>query len=198
MALQLADIVKIRAATFIPDTWIDGSRNTDVDATVEFRGDDREFTPHAADTGRSRIEQEAVVDFVREKLSVRATAGQSQERITYPDGTVSFEEGLASTDGVFATDPEWDDDGVFFDLHASASNPLVAHPTPVDYHFELTVGRDGTVAVSGRHDGFPCFECYVQTDFGEFRELYRYDYRETGETGAALAGPMEYEFEKSA
>ncbi len=74
------------------------------------------------------------------------------------------------------------------------SNPLVPHPSPVDYHLELTVGRD-TVDVRGQHDGFPCFEFYVQTDFGSFETLYRHDFRETGDDSSGLAGPMEYEFE---
>ncbi|WP_458207555.1 DUF3238 domain-containing protein [Haladaptatus sp. NG-SE-30] len=41
------------------------------------------------------------------------------------------------------------------------------------------------------------FGFYVQTDFGEFRTLYRHDFRETGDTAAALAGPKKYEFEAS-
>ena len=198
MAPRAADLVRIRAAVFIPDAWIEPDRGDETGSTVEFRGDDRGFTPHAADTGRSRVEQEAVVDFARERFSTRAAAGRSMERITHPDGTETYEEATASTDGVFDTDPDWHEGGVAFDLHASASNPLVAHPSPVDYHLELAVDRDGTVAVTGRHDGYPCFECYAQTDFGEYRELYRYDYRESGETNAALAGPMEYEFERRA
>ncbi|WP_227375079.1 DUF3238 domain-containing protein [Haladaptatus halobius] len=190
-----ADIVKLRAATFIPSAWL--SRADDADQTLEFRGDDREFTPHAVNTGRNRVEQEAVVDFARETLSEYADTGRSVERITCPDGTEELREGKASADGIFCTDPEWREEGVEFEMNASASNPLVSHPHPVDYRLMLAVNRDGGVDVRGQHDGFPCYEFYAQTDFGDFRTLYRHDFRETGDAPSALAGPMEYEFEAS-
>lgn len=196
MARDLVEIVKIRAATFIPDAWISRPREDESEPLVEFRGDDREFTPHAVNAERSRVEQEVVVDFARERLVEHARLGQSKERVTHPDGRqeVAVETGSAS--GVVCTDPVWDEEGVAFEMHASASNPLVTHPDPVDYALELAVGRDGTVECVGRHDGFPCFECYVQRDFGEFETLYRHDHREAGTTSAALAGPMDCEFER--
>lgn len=191
------DLVRIRAAVFIPDAWISRSRSDDGGPTVEYRGDDREFTRHAVDVGRSRVEQAAVVDFEREDLLATADTSRSVERVTRPDGSEETRTGRADADGVFCTDPAWREDGVAFEMHASASNPLVTHPDPVDYAVAVTVGRDGTVEVTGRHDGFPCFEWYAQVDFDEFRTVYRHDHREAGETNAALAGPMDYEFERT-
>lgn len=188
-------LVKIRAATFIPSAWI--SRPIDGEKTLEFEGDDRGFTPHAVNTGRCRVEQEAVVDFTDEGLRSYADTGTSVERITYPDGTQELRSGKASADGITCSEPLWHDEYVEFDMHASASNPLSPHADPVDFHLEVAVWRDGAVRVHGRHDGFPCFEFYTQTDFGEFRPLYRHDFRETGDKALALAGPMEYEFERS-
>ncbi|MFH5800260.1 DUF3238 domain-containing protein [Haladaptatus sp. CMAA 1911] len=195
MSAQEVALVKIRAATFIPSTWL--SRPSDGDETLEYRGDDRGFTPHAVNTGRSRVEQEAVVDFTDESLRSYADTGTSVERITHSDGTRELRSGKASTDGITCTEPLWHDEYVEFDMHASASNPLSPHADPVDFHLEVAVWRDGAVCVHGRHDGFPCFEFYTQTDFGEFRPLYRHDFRETGDEPLALAGPMEYEFERS-
>lgn len=195
MSEQDVALVKIRGATFIPSAWI--SRPVDGDETLEYRGDDREFTPHAVNTGRCRVEQEAVVDFTDDSLVSYADTGTSVERITRPDGTVDRRRGKASRDGIVCTDPLWHDEYVEFDMHASASNPLSPHADPVDYHLEATVWRDGAVDIRGRHDGFPCFEFYVQTDFGDFRPLYRHDFRETGDEPLALAGPMDYEFERS-
>ncbi len=194
MRQQETSLVKIRAATFIPSAWISPSRNSS--EPVEFRGDDREFTPHAVNTGRCRVEQEAVVDFSHREFVEYADTGTSVERTTRTDGTEDVRTGKASTDGIFCTDPVWRDDAVEFEMHASASNPLVLHPFPVDYHLDLTIRRDA-IDVRGRHDGFPCFEFYAQRDFGEFETLYRHDFRETGDTGSALAGPMEYEFERT-
>ncbi len=195
MSAQEVAVVKIRGATFIPSAWI--SRPSEGDGMLEFKGDDREFTPHAVNTGRCRVEQEIVVDFTNGTLLSYGDTGQSVERITYPDGTEDRRSGKSSTSGLFCTDPQWHDDYVEFDMHASASNPLRAHADPVDFHLETVVWNDGAVYVHGHHDGFPCFEFYVQTDFGEFRPLYRHDYRETGDEPLALAGPMEYEFERS-
>ncbi|WP_266079379.1 DUF3238 domain-containing protein [Haladaptatus caseinilyticus] len=192
MSQQNTEIVKIRASTFIPTAWI--SSSGDGKQLVEFRGDDREFTPHAVNTGRSRIEQEAVVDFSRRTLTEYADTGTSVERITHADGKEDVRTEKASTDGIFCTDPSWYDDRVEFEMHASASNPLVPHPSPVDYCLELTV-RYGTVQVRGQHDGYPCYEFYVQTDFGSFETLYRHDFRETGDEALALSGAMEYEFD---
>lgn len=56
----MVDIVKLRAATFIPLTWLDSPRRGE--ETIQFQGDDRGFTPHAVNTGRSRVEQEVVID----------------------------------------------------------------------------------------------------------------------------------------
>ncbi|WP_049969207.1 DUF3238 domain-containing protein [Haladaptatus cibarius] len=192
MRQQEAELVKIRAATFIPSAWIPNTRKTK--HTAEFRGDDREFTPHAVNTGRSRVEQEAVVDFERKTLTEYGDTGTSVERRIRGDGTEDIRTEKGSSDGIFCTDPVWHDDHVEFEMHASASNPLVPHPSPVDYVLELTVRRDG-VEVRGQHDGFPCFEFYVQTDSGPFETLYRHDFRETGDKSTALAGTMEYEFE---
>lgn len=140
MRQQESGLVKIWAATFIPSEWIVSSRETE--QTVEFRGDDREFIPHAVTTGRCRVEQEAVVDFTRRTLTQYADTGTSVERITRRDGTEDIRTGKASTDGILCTDPTWHDDCVEFEMHASASNPLVPHPSPVDYHLALSVGRD--------------------------------------------------------
>lgn len=195
MSVQEVALVKIRGAAFIPSAWL--SRPSNGDETLEFKGDDREFTPHAVNTGRCRVEQEAVVDFTDERLISYADTGHSVERITKPDGTQTFRRGKTSTDGISCTEPRWSDEYVEFDMHANATNPLRAHADPVDYHLEVTAWRDGAVQIVGRHDGFPCFEFYIQTDFGEFRPLYRHDFRETGDKPNALAGPMEYEFERS-
>lgn len=56
--------------------------------------------------------------------------------------------------------------------------------------------KDGSIDVQGEHDGFPCFEFYKQVDFGPFEKIYTHDFRETGDTAAALGGNMDYSFTK--
>jgi hypothetical protein len=187
----MAAIVKIRAATFIPVAWLDSPREGE--EHLCFRGDNREFTPHTVNTGRSRVEQEIVVDFDREHLLTAADTGQSKERLARSDGTSDTREGKAETTGIGVTDIVWAE-GCEFRMHVEAANPLVEAAEPVTYDANVTVTLDGAIQLTGVHDGFPCFEFYAQTDFGPFRTLYTYDYRDAGGSPLDLAGPPACEF----
>ncbi len=81
-------------------------------------------------------------------------------------------------------------------MSASASNPLNINAPTVDYLLIVHVKKDGTVDIEGKHDGFPCYEFYKQTDFGPFEQIHTHDFRETGDTPEALGGDMEYSFKK--
>ena len=47
---------------------------------IQFEGDSREFTPHAVNTMRSRVEQEVVVDFYKEEVFSYANTGITTEK----------------------------------------------------------------------------------------------------------------------
>jgi len=191
-------VVKIRMAAFIPSAWIPSADADPADdRVVEFEGDDRGFTPHAVNTLRSRIEQEAVVDFRHDEVRSYARTGVTRKRVTDPDGTITVREGRAGDDGIAHGNVEWTETGVTFELRASASNPLRDAPT-TDYRVRADVTREGTVRLRGEHDGYPSLECYAQTDFGEFRPLYTHDVDATGDTPTAMAGSMEYRFDRTA
>lgn len=81
-------------------------------------------------------------------------------------------------------------------MKASAKNPLRLEAPTVDYLLQVKVQLDGSIEVKGSHDGFPCFEFYKQADFGEFQLIHSHDFHLTGDTPAAMAGEMEYHFEK--
>lgn len=183
-------LVKLRIATFIPDAWISSARAS-ANQRIEFRGDDREFTPYACHTGHSRVAQEVVVDFGRETVTAHPETGPSMERVTAPDGSVTVRTATAPTDGITCTDITWDDDGGRFTTAASVSNPLDEAAPPVDFVFEVRVSSDGTVDFAGRHDGFPCFEAYKQIGFDSFEPIYTYDYRNTDASPKTLADPMD-------
>lgn len=183
-------LIKVRIATFIPDAWISSARASG-DRRVEFRGDDREFSPYTGNTGHSRVAQDVVIDFGREVVSAHPETGQSVERVIAPDGTVTIRTATASTDGITCTDVAWADSGVEFTAAASVSNPLNEASPPVDFVFDVRALPDGTVDLTGRHDGFPCFEVYKQIEFGAFERVYAYDYRETDASPKALADPMD-------
>ncbi|MFC6962588.1 DUF3238 domain-containing protein [Halocatena marina] len=189
-------VVKLRIATFIPDAWI-SSTSTPDGREVEFRGDNREFTPHTSHTGHSRVAQEIVVDFERESVITHPETGQSMERITEPDGATTIRTAAAQTDGISCTDTVWTGDGVRFTAAASVSNPLSEDSPPVDFRFEIHFSADGTIGLTGRHDGFPCFEVYKQVEFGAFETVYTYDYRKAEASPKSLADPMDQTVERT-
>jgi len=189
-------IVKVRASVFIPMSWTEPKKDTQTGNVIQFEGDSREFTPYAVNAMRSRIEQEAVVDFYKKDIFTYANTGITTERIITPDGSVIKKTGKASTDGILFTDIIWGSDDVKFQMSASASNPLNVYAPPVDYLLTVHVKKDGTVDIHGEHDGFPCFEFYKQVNFGPFEKIHTHDFRETGDTAEALGGDMEYSFTK--
>ena len=189
-------IVKVRASVFIPMSWTEPKKDTQTGNVIQFEGDSREFTPYAVNAMRSRIEQEAVVDFYKKDIFTYANTGITTERIITPDGSVIKKTGKASTDGILFTDIIWGSDDVKFQMSASASNPLNVYAPPVDYLLTVHVKKDGTVDIHGEHDGFPCFEFYKQVNFGPFEKIHTHDFRETGDTAEALDGDMEYSFTK--
>jgi len=189
-------IVKVRASVFIPMSWTEPKKDTQTGNVIQFEGDSREFTPYAVNAMRSRIEQEAVVDFYKKDIFTYANTGITTERIITPDGSVIKKNGKASTDGILCTDIIWGSDDVKFQMSASASNPLNVYAPPVDYLLTVHVKKDGTVDIHGEHDGFPCFEFYKQVNFGPFEKIHTHDFRETGDTAEALGGDMEYSFTK--
>lgn len=183
-------LVKLRTATFIPVAWLQSTRAND-DKQIVFRGDNRECTPHTTNTGRSRVAQEVIVDFEREIVSDHPETGTSMERVTDPDGTTTVHTATASTDGIDCTNVQWNDGEVGFTTSASVSNPLDETAPAVDFEFDVAIQTNGTVLLTGCHDGFPCFEIYKQLSFGAYETVYTYDYRETGTSSEALSGPMD-------
>ncbi|WP_242213541.1 DUF3238 domain-containing protein [Bacillus cereus group sp. BfR-BA-01383] len=193
----MVNIVKIRASVFIPMSWTEAKKDIETGKVIQFEGDSREFTPHTVNTMRSRVEQEVVVDFDKKEVFSYANTGITTERITNLDGSVNKRTGKASTENIICTHIVWNSDSVQFTMSASASNPLNVYAPPVDYVLTVRVKKDGRIDVQGEHDGFPCFEFYKQVDFGSFEQIYTHDFRETGDTAAALGGEMDYSFAKN-
>ncbi|SEO35434.1 DUF3238 domain-containing protein [Paenibacillus sp. OV219] len=195
----MATIVKIRGSVFIGGLqWLPAITDSATGIIYEYAGDAREFSPATVNTGRSRVEQEVVIDFVKRKLFTFASTGYTTLRQTMPGGVSEMKQGKAPTDGVTVEGEAWGAMSCSFVMKASAANPLRPDAPTVDYELHITVhGEDGKVEVRGSHDGFPCFEFYKQVDFGDFEQLYSHDFRVTGDTPAAMAGEMEYHFERN-
>lgn len=192
----MTEIIKIRASVFIGGMlYLPPMQDPPTGLTLEFQGDGREFTPHAANTGRCRVEQEVVVDFVKRRITSFAATGITVVKVTATDGTITYQQGQASSDNIVVEQEVWYEDAVAFTMRASAANPLRPDAPTVDYIVHVTASQYGDVRVKGSHDGFPCYEFYKQLDYGDFHLLHSHDFRKTGDTPAAMAGDMEYHFE---
>lgn len=191
----MIEIIKIRASIFIGGMlYLPPVQDPSTGLTLEFQADHREFTPHAVNTGRCRVEQEVVVDFVKRRITSFADTGTTVVKITAPDGTINYKQDKAPTNNIVVEQEVWYEDAVAFTMRASVANPIVPAPT-VDYVVHVTASQYGDVRVKGSHDGFPCYEFYKQLDYGDFHLLHHHDFRKTGDTPAAMAGDMDYHFE---
>ena len=193
----MTTIVKIRASVFIPTPWTAPKEDKQTGNIIQFEGDSREFTPHAVNVMRSRIEQEIIVDFVKKEIFTYANTGITTEKLITPDGSIHKRTGQASAENILCTNIVWEGECVHFHMNASASNPLNEYAPPADYLLIVQVNRDGTILIQGEHDGFPCYEFYKQVDFGPFEKIHTHDFRETGHTPLALGGEMDCHFKQS-
>lgn len=191
----MVELIKIRGSVFIGGMLYLPPIQDSSGMIYEYQGDAREFTPHAVNTGRCRVEQEVVIDFVKQRINSFSDTGVTVLKMTAPDGLVEYKQGKASTDGIRIEDEMWSGDTVSLTMRASVSNPLRSDAPTVDYALQINAHKDGTVQVKGSHDGFPCYEFYKQVDFGDFQLLHAHDFRKTADTPAAMAGDMEYHFE---
>ncbi|MGO4695985.1 DUF3238 domain-containing protein [Paenibacillus sp. 2TAB26] len=190
----MANIVKIRGSVFAPYAWLEPIKDPSTGRIFEYTGDAREFTPYAVNTMRSRLEQEVIIDFYKKEIFTFADACITTVKITNPDGSIEHKKGKTNTQNIVCTNVMWGADDVSFEMRASASNPLNTAAPAADYVLTINVNKSGDAHIEGFHDGFPCYEFYKQTDFGPFEFIYTHDFRKTGDTPAALAGEMEYNF----
>ncbi|MES5939315.1 MULTISPECIES: DUF3238 domain-containing protein [unclassified Bacillus cereus group] len=192
----MANIVKIRGSVFAPYAWLEPIKDSVTGRILEYTGDAREFTLHAVNTMRSRLEQEVIIDFHKKEIFTFADACITTVKITNLDGSIEHEKGKTDTKNIVCTNIAWGTDEVSFEMRASASNPLDTAAPAADYLLTIHVNKSGTLYIEGKHDGFPCYEFYKQTDFGPFERIHTHDFRETGDTAEALGGDMEYSFKK--
>lgn len=192
----MAELIKIRGSVFIGGMlYLPPMQDPSTGMIYEFQADAREFTPHASNTGRCRVEQEVVIDFLKQRITSFANTGVTVLKLTAPDGNVEYKQGKASTESILVEDETWTEDAVSLTMRASAGNPLRPDAPTVDYSLQIIAYKNGNVQIKGSHDGFPCYEFYKQLDYGDFQLLHAHDFRKTGDTPASMAGEMEYQFE---
>lgn len=74
------------------------------DMIHEYQADAKEFTSYAVNTGRCRVEQEVVIDFVKQRVTLFSITGITMLNLTAPDGSVEYRQGKSPTDGIRVED----------------------------------------------------------------------------------------------
>lgn len=188
----MAQLVEIRFAAFIPEAWIEHKRTAN--AIIQFNGNNRSFTYFTEDQPElSKMAQHIVVDFEKTEIKHFRSTGPTIERTVYLSSGKVLQEvfGHASDSGLTISNKSISNTSASFFIQGSASNPLNADASPLDWEYDVTVDRTGKVTVKGRHDGFPAHEIYKRVDKGTPFTIYTHDPRVTGDTPLSLFPPME-------
>lgn len=85
------------------------------------------------------------------------------------------------------------DDRIQIRCICDSRNPFEPFAPAINYTFTITVYKNGTVTMSGTHDGFPCYEAYVRLNSGSWKTLYQF----SQQTIASLGGAEEIDMNKS-
>jgi hypothetical protein len=171
-----------------PDAWLLFA--IEPTQTVYFEGDNRSFNPYTANTFNFRTAQQIEIDFTSRSIAAYANTGFTTRKIVYPNGQTEYTTAHASTSGITCTNISWGSGQVSFHLAVDSSNPLVLGAPAINYDFDVTVYSDGTVKVTGAHDGFPAYEMYKCINNGSsWYTIYQYNPYDNGKDVSALAPP---------
>lgn len=164
----MADSVIVRTTAFIDDAWIlykvSGYPNAEI---TEFEGNNRSFTYYTENqTKLFKMAQHAVVNFKNNTVNVYSDVGPTRKRVTTNNGaTVTYTEGQThNNDMTYSYSFNSDKTVATINLRGKSSNPLVGLAPDIDWEYTVTVNKNGTVKVVGKHDGYPCHEIYKRVD----------------------------------
>lgn len=185
--------VELRLRSFIPHSKIFYAETPS--SYVYFRGDNR----NAAWSGTFRTSQIFVIDTAPSSYSVQHTPDTGtthQDNYDKVSGTlISTQSGKASTSGLTFT-KRVENGILYLDCKCAVGNPLVLVAPDIDYEFTLKVTRNGTVRITGDHDGFPGYELWRKIDSGSSRLVWSYDPIAAGKDINALLPPMDKSADK--
>lgn len=108
---------------------------------------------------------------------------------------ISTDSDKASTSGLTYT-TEVKNGYLYIYASCDVGNPMVPSPN-INYEFTIRISRDGSIKVTGKHDGFPAYEIWRKIDTKSSELIYLHDPRDTGETIFSLGPPMEHSVDAS-
>ncbi|MFE1631072.1 DUF3238 domain-containing protein [Brevibacillus reuszeri] len=188
----MAQLVKVRVATFIPfdKVFAYAMGSGDNTCSVFYGGDNRES--YGSPAGTFRTAQEIWVDFNARKITPYKNTGTSHKLVECSDGQNQQLTDKVSDSCLEIKWISWGASNVTFRLICACGNPFEPLAPVIDYILDVTVWSNGAVKIVGDHDGFPAYEMFKKVDNYAWERLYLHDPRETGETIASLAPPMEH------
>jgi len=189
--------VIVRTTTFIQDDWVwaysytDGAGNS---CDVYYKGDgkNRPFTYDTLNQDLWRTAQHIIVDFTNRTVTPYKGVGATTRKVVCTDGTTATEQRTESDTCISYYNETWSTSYVKFTMKVSCGNPFEDLAGKIDYTFDVWVWNTGDVHVEGIHDGFPMYEIHKKVDDNTAVEIYRHDYKVTGEGLSSLYGSGEH------
>jgi len=123
------------------------------DATASLTGFDPSFTSNQ--TGQTR-------EYASDAIANNGVLDAVDEDVIAHDCTLFNDSGVATNKKMSVTVTRVNPTTVRAILQGSANNPLAGPGAPaIDWEVTVEVDVAGTITCSGRHDGFPAYEIYV-------------------------------------
>lgn len=186
MAITFAIMIK----TFIKDAWVPNPLGSvTLDPRISsFEGDNRDFSkePNAS----FRTKQYLTFDFnnAGSTWTANADTGTTTQKDYYlKTGQTTYMSAKASPNDLSAQIVIGNKDEIQLRCKCSSANPMVPGAPPIDYDFFVSATRNGVVALSGSHDGFPSYEMYARVNNGGWQNIYQF----TQTSMEKLAGEMD-------
>ncbi|MEK3877858.1 DUF3238 domain-containing protein [Paenibacillus sp. FSL M7-0420] len=185
----MANIVEVRTTAFIDDAWYLYGYGANGVTTLYFEGNNRGFNYFTLDdNSKFKMCHHIAVDFGANTVKVFKDVGptRSKEVLSATGQVVKYTSGQThSNDMSHSYTISATEANIY--LRGAAANPLVNFAPDIDWEYNVKVKKDGTVTVTGKHDGFPCHEIWKRVDNATPVALHLF----TKQTHYSLAPPME-------
>ncbi|WP_046228177.1 DUF3238 domain-containing protein [Paenibacillus dauci] len=172
----------LKIMTFIKDAWVPSPLQIldGVSYKSELKGDNRGFQKEATSF---RTAQYITMEFNNNGGTWNSTprTGESVERITtIKNGNVRERKATAGTENITAkviasSLTGGAGDYYTLSLKNATSIPLIPGAPKINYAFNLTVRKNGTITLEGEHDGFPSYEVYARVSNGGWQTIYQFN-----------------------
>ncbi|WP_172195733.1 DUF3238 domain-containing protein [Saccharibacillus qingshengii] len=140
-----------------------------------FSGDGRGFSKEEDVTFRTKQYVTANFTNTSSDWQVEARTGITK-RYIYSVNTgklVATQEQQAPETGIRATLISKSNSEIKLRCTLDSKNPFISVAPAINYEFDLTINKDGTISLSGQHDAFPCYEVYARVNSGGWQTVYQ-------------------------